>query len=194
MAKTTVPVVARRRSTWLQPGVERHRPQPDAQGGAGTGIGRVNAVQSHILPLPCGVVGTIEVLGIRAVGRHGVLPEEQSRSQPFEVDLRLEADLSAAATSDRLEDTVDYALVTEAVARIVELESFRLLERLADRIAAVCISLTAVTAVEVSVRKLRPPIPVHVGSVGVTIRRHSVKEHVPAVAAAAIMEPAASAP
>jgi len=126
------------------------------------------------------VVATIEVLGIRAVGRHGVLPEEQTRSQPFEVDLRIEADLSTAAASDRLEDTVDYALVTEAVARTVELESFRLLERLADRIAAMCVSLTAVHAVEVTVRKLRPPIPVQVSSVGVTVRRQSVKEHPPA--------------
>jgi dihydroneopterin aldolase len=118
-------------------------------------------------------MGTIEVLGIRAVGRHGVLPEEQARSQPFEVDLRLEVDLTAAAASDRLEDTVDYGLVTEAVARTVELESFRLLERLADRIAAICVSLPAVTSVEVTVRKLRPPVPVQVGSVGVTIHRQA---------------------
>ena len=121
-------------------------------------------------------MGTIEVVGIRAVGRHGVLPEEQFRSQPFEIDLRLEADLTRAAASDRIEDTVDYGLLTEAVARTVELESYRLLERLADRIAGVCISLTGVTAVEVSVRKLRPPIPVQVTSVGVTLRREATEE------------------
>ena len=120
-------------------------------------------------------MGTIEVLGIRAVGRHGVLAEEQFRSQPFEVDLRLEADLTKAAASDRIEDTVDYGLLTEAVARTIELESYRLLERLADRIAGVCISLTGVTSVEVSVRKLRPPIPVHVSSVGVTLRRKAAQ-------------------
>ena len=116
-------------------------------------------------------VGTIEILGIQAVGRHGVLPEEQSRSQPFEVDLRLEVDLSAAAASDRLEDTVDYGLLTEAVARTIELESYQLLERLADRIAGVCTSLVGVQSVDVSVRKLRPPIPVHVASVGVRLHR-----------------------
>lgn len=116
-------------------------------------------------------MGIIEVLGIRAVGRHGVLAEEQARAQPFEVDLRLEADLTVAAASDRLEDTVDYGLLTEAVARAVELESYQLLERLADRIASICMSIGKVTAVEVSVRKLRPPVPVQVASVGVTIRR-----------------------
>jgi len=120
-------------------------------------------------------VGTIEVLGIRAIGRHGVLTEEQLRSQPFEIDLRLEADLTKAAASDRLEDTIDYGSLTEAVARTVELESYRLLERLADRIAGVCIALAGVTSVEVSIRKLRPPIPVHVSSVGVTLRRKAAE-------------------
>jgi len=115
-------------------------------------------------------VGTIEILGIRALGRHGVSDEEQASVQPFEVDLRLEVDLTVAATSDRLEDTVDYGFLTEAVAHTIELESYRLLERLADRIAEVCI-VPGVQAVEVSVRKLRPPIPVEVGSVGVTLRR-----------------------
>lgn len=134
-------------------------------------MGGIGGGQGPIVPLPCPSVGTIEVLGITAVGRHGVLAEEQARGQPFEVDLRLGVDLSAAAASDQLEDTVDYGLLTEAVARIVELESYRLLERLADRIAGVCVSLEGVRTVEVSVRKLRPPIPVQVSSVGVTIQR-----------------------
>lgn len=134
-------------------------------------MGRVRDVQGPIVPLPCDAVGTIEILGIRAFGRHGVLPDEQARAQPFEVDLRLEADLAAAAASDRLEDTIDYGVLTEAVARTIELESYNLLERLADRIAGMCSSLRGVQSVEVSVRKLRPPIPVQVASVGVTLQR-----------------------
>ena len=129
-----------------------------------------------MVPLPCRFVGTIEVLGIQAIGRHGVLQEELMRSQPFEVDLRLEIDMTAAAASDRIDDTVDYGLLTEAVARTVELESYRLLERLADRIAGICITLPGVRSVEVSVRKMRPPIPVHVRSVGVTMRREAAAE------------------
>ncbi len=116
---------------------------------------------------------TIEASGIRACGRHGVLAEEQARAQPFEIDLRLEVDLSAAAASDRLEDTVDYGPLTVAVARIVEDESYRLVERLADRIAGLCLSLSGVRSVEVSVRKLRPPVPVQVAWVGVTLRRRA---------------------
>ena len=134
-------------------------------------------------------VGTIEILGIRAVGRHGVLPEEQARAQPFEVDLRLEVDLAPASASDRLEDTVDYGVLPEAVARTVELESYNLLERLAGRIACMCTSIRGVQAVEVSVRKLRPPIPVHVASVGVTLKKTAAQ---PAEAAAPPVEQATS--
>jgi len=124
-------------------------------------------------------VDTIEASGIRACGRHGVLPEEQARAQPFEVDLRLEVDLAAAAASDRLEDTVDYGPLTVAVARIVEDESYRLVERLADRIAGLCLSLSGVQSVEVSVRKLRPPVPVLVASVGVTLHRRAPRADEP---------------
>jgi dihydroneopterin aldolase len=119
--------------------------------------------------------GTIELLGILAVGRHGVLPEEQRRGQPFEVDLRLHVDVAAAAASDQLSDTIDYALVAEAVVRTVELESFQLLERLADRIAGMCLSAGPVRSVEVTVRKLRPPVPVQVRTVGITVRRDAAE-------------------
>lgn len=116
-------------------------------------------------------IGTIELLGILAVGRHGVLAEEQRRGQPFEVDVRLDLDLDPAALTDEILDTVDYGLLAEAVVRIVEFESFQLLERLADRIASICLASGDVRSAEVTVRKLRPPVPVQVRSVGVTVRR-----------------------
>ena len=50
----------------------------------------------------------IELRGLRVLGAHGVLPEEQQRAQPFEVDLDLELDLRPAGRSDALADTVDY--------------------------------------------------------------------------------------
>ncbi len=53
----------------------------------------------------------IELRGLRALGTHGVLPEEQERPQPFEVDLDLEVDLRRAGRSDDLADTVDYGAV-----------------------------------------------------------------------------------
>ena len=60
------------------------------------------------------------------LGVHGVLPEEQARPQPFEVDVELEVDVTAAGASDDLDDTVDYAAVSEAIARVVSSERYQL--------------------------------------------------------------------
>jgi dihydroneopterin aldolase len=113
----------------------------------------------------------IELRGLRLMGTHGVLPEERTRAQPFEVDLDIVADLAAAAASDDVRDTVDYGAVTDLVARIVGTESFHLLEALADRIAEVVLEDVRVGEVAVTVRKLRPPVPVPMATAGVRVRR-----------------------
>lgn len=116
-------------------------------------------------------MGTIVIAGLRELGVHGVLPEEQTRPQPFEVDIELTVDLEAAGDSDALEDTVDYAAVAEAVSRVVSSERYQLLERLATRIAEVCGGDERVTAVAVTVRKLHPPVRAMVDNVAVRIER-----------------------
>ena len=111
------------------------------------------------------------ISGIRELGVHGVLPEEQVRPQPFEVDIELLVDTAAAGRSDELGDTVDYAAVCEAVSRVVASEQFRLLERLAARIAEVCRADPRVGGVVVEVRKLHPPVRAMLDHVAVRIER-----------------------
>lgn len=113
----------------------------------------------------------ITITGIQALGVHGVLAEEQARPQPFGVDVDLEVDLAPAGESDRLEDTIDYGAVSEAVVRVVESEHHQLLERLATRVAEVCRADSRVSNVTVTVRKLRPPVPAILEHVSVTLRR-----------------------
>jgi len=113
----------------------------------------------------------IELRGLRAVGTHGALPEEQARAQPFEIDVDVEADLRTAGQSDRLADTVDYGALAHAVERVVTKERFHLLERLAERIADEVGADSRITAVTVTVRKLRPPVAVDLASAAVTITR-----------------------
>ncbi|MDQ4070821.1 MAG: dihydroneopterin aldolase [Actinomycetota bacterium] len=106
------------------------------------------------------------------LGAHGALPEEQHRAQPFEVDLDLATDLAPAGTTDLLTDTVDYGAVVAAAERVVAGEHHRLLERLAVRIADDVLALDPrIRSVTVTVRKLRPPVPVDLASAGVTIAR-----------------------
>jgi dihydroneopterin aldolase len=114
-------------------------------------------------------MGTIIVAGLRELGVHGVLPEEQGRPQPFEVDVELEVDLVTAGQSDELDDTVDYAAVSEAVSRVVKNERYQLLERLATRIGEVCRTDERVSAVTVTIRKLHPPVRAMLDHVAVRV-------------------------
>lgn len=113
----------------------------------------------------------IELCGIRALGTIGVLPEEQQRAQPFEIDMVLEYDVSRAGASDDLDETINYAVPIELATRVVETESHALLERVATRITEDVLEATEVLTVEVTIRKLRPPVPQDIDSSGVTIRR-----------------------
>lgn len=113
----------------------------------------------------------IRIPGIRELGVHGVLPEEQLRPQPFEVDVELRLDLGRAGETDDLDDTLDYSAVCEAVSRVIASEQHHLLERLAARIAEVCRADPRVQGVTVEVRKLYPPVRAQVGYVAVRIER-----------------------
>ncbi len=113
----------------------------------------------------------IVLSGVRALGVHGVLPEEHARAQPFEVDLELQLDLSRACASDALEDTLDYGEITAEVVRIVTTERHQLIERLAQRIAEACTADDRVVRTVVTVRKLRPPLPAVLDHVAVRIER-----------------------
>ena len=117
------------------------------------------------------MVDRILITGLRELGVHGVLPEEQTRPQPFEVDVELVLDLADASESDELDDTVDYGAVCEAISRVVSSERYHLLERLASRIAEVCRVDTRVQAVSVTVRKLHPPVRAMVDHVAVSLER-----------------------
>ncbi|MGZ4730175.1 MAG: dihydroneopterin aldolase [Acidimicrobiales bacterium] len=113
----------------------------------------------------------IELRGLRALGFCGALPEEQVRAQPFEVDLDVEADLARPGRTDQLDDTLDYGAIAHAVEQVIATERFSLLERLSARIAETVLADPRALAVTVTVRKLRPPVPQHLETSGVRIRR-----------------------
>jgi len=109
---------------------------------------------------------------LRLLGAHGALPEERDRPQPFEVDLDLAVDLAAAGRTDSLADTVDYGMVATTVEHVVTGESHHLLERLASRIGDdVLAADPRIASVTVTVRKLRPPVPLDLAWAAVTLTR-----------------------
>ena len=78
----------------------------------------------------------IELRGLTWYGFHGAFAEEQRLGQRFIVDLRLGLDLSPAGWSDDLDRTVDYGRVADAARAIVEGPPFKLIEAVAEAVAA----------------------------------------------------------
>jgi len=109
--------------------------------------------------------------GLRFQGLHGVLPEEKQARQPFIVDLEIYKDLYKAGLSDRLEDTINYADVYALVKRLVEKESYDLLESLAENIAAAILLQFPVQGVRVRVCKPQAPVKGEFDYFGVEILR-----------------------
>lgn len=113
----------------------------------------------------------IIVTGIRGFGYHGVLDFEREQGQEFVVDVVLDVDVSRAASSDDLDDTVNYADVATAVHSLIVGEPVDLIETLAERIADACLVHPAARRVEVTVHKPQAPIPVPFDDVMIRIAR-----------------------
>lgn len=114
----------------------------------------------------------IQVTGIRGYGYTGFFAAEQTLGQWFEVDVSLWLDLTIAAQSDRLEDTLNYAQVVAIVQELLQTARFQLLERLVAAIAAALLAYDErVQSVQVRLTKLHPPIPHFSGQVTLEIQR-----------------------
>jgi len=97
----------------------------------------------------------IELRGITAQGRHGANPGERDAEQAFDVDLKLELDLSDGERSDALKQTVDYAALHANVVKVISGHSYALLERLAGAIMNEIFLSSRVARAEVRVGKPR---------------------------------------
>ena len=96
---------------------------------------------------------TISLRGIRAFGHHGADPGEKVVAQPFDIDVSLEMDLSAARASDALADTFDYSALHAAIVRIVRERSYDLIERLGADVLDAMLADPRVVRASVTVAK-----------------------------------------
>jgi D-erythro-7,8-dihydroneopterin triphosphate epimerase len=99
----------------------------------------------------------------------GVDEEERRQKQDVIINLVISTDLRRPGRSDDLADALDYSVLKKEVVALVENSRRRLLEALAEDIAAVCLAAPAVQAVRVSVDK--PGALRFARSVAVEIRR-----------------------
>lgn len=105
-------------------------------------------------------------------GYHGVFTEETRLGQRFAVDLSVSLDLKKAGETDELEYSVNYAELFQVCKDIVEGSPLKLVEAVAERIAAgILTRFPLISEVTVTVIKPDPPIPGHYRSVAVEITR-----------------------
>lgn len=113
----------------------------------------------------------LRVTGLEIFGHHGVFDSERRDGQTFVIDLELGLDVTAAAGSDDLRDTVDYGALVGSVVRAVRTDPVNLIETLAERVARICLSDPRVQWTEVTVHKPEAPIDASLADVTLTINR-----------------------
>jgi len=105
------------------------------------------------------MMGIIRLHNMIFYGYHGDSRAERETGRRFEADVELHTDLTRAAASDRLSDTINYTSVYDTVAEVMLNNKFNLLETIAARIVTEILDNFPVNRVIVRVRKRIPPIP-----------------------------------
>ncbi len=103
---------------------------------------------------------------------HGVFPEETKLGQRYYVDAILHMDLQKAGLSDDLGETVNYGHAYDLIKGVVQGQTFKLIEALAETIASELLEhYTNISEITVKVTKPHPPFDIHFDGVAVEIHR-----------------------
>jgi len=114
----------------------------------------------------------IFIKGLSLHAYHGVMAHEAKVGQSFTIDLDLDIDLSDAAGSDKVRDTVSYAEVAACASEAFGSKRFRLIEAAAGSVAdAILTTFPRVRTVAVTIHKPHAPIAATFSDVGVTLVR-----------------------
>lgn len=115
---------------------------------------------------------TIFIEGLELYAYHGVPEAEREIGHRYRIDARLRLDLREAGKTDSIRSTVDYASVAQTIVETATKERFLLVEALAETLCNRLLEgFPTVQEVTLTVRKVLPPFPCVVASVGVEITR-----------------------
>jgi 7,8-dihydroneopterin aldolase/epimerase/oxygenase len=113
----------------------------------------------------------IEISRLSLFTHHGVTDAEQQAGQRLLFDIAFEVEDCDATVTDRIDDTIDYSAVCQAVALVATERSYRTLERLCTAIADMIEERFRAANVVVRATKPEPPIPLPVEEVSVEVER-----------------------
>jgi dihydroneopterin aldolase len=115
-------------------------------------------------------MSTIRLKNIKIYAFHGCLVEEGKIGSDYLVNISVQADLTQAANTDKLSDTVDYVHLQKIVKNEMRVPS-KLLEHVGQRIIdTIFKEIPLVNTVNVKVAKVNPPIGGDVEQVSVMMK------------------------
>ena len=100
----------------------------------------------------------------------GVYDWEKKIKQQLLLDIEMSSNITDAASSDNIDDTIDYASVASTITCFIEQNSFELIETVAEKVAAIILDEFAVSQVSITLEK--PGAVENAHTVGVRITRH----------------------
>ena len=106
---------------------------------------------------------------IRCYAYHGVAPQENLIGNEYIIDLKLKVDISKAAQTDEVADTVNYAEVHQVIMAEMAVPS-KLLEHVGGRIIEKLFQqFPALEEIELHLSKRNPPMGAGVESAGIEL-------------------------
>lgn len=116
-------------------------------------------------------MGEIEIEGMSFYAYHGHFEAEQIVGNKFVVDLKIKTNCDKAATSDDLNDALNYQTAYDVVKKEMEITS-RLLENVAKRILdSLYMHFETIEKARVKISKMNPPMGGEIEKVSVTLER-----------------------
>ena len=100
---------------------------------------------------------TLVIQDLEAQCRLGVFEWEQANPQTVWIDLELAIDAAKAAARDDVREAVDYSRIVGLVQEVVQQRPYRLMETLAERVAAEILNTFRPAMVRVRVKKRALP-------------------------------------
>ena len=122
--------------------------------------------------MKCTLMGKIVIEEMEFYAFHGHYQEEQIVGNRFLVDLEMDADLTAAAGSDNLNDAVNYQQAYQIIKNEMRRTKSNLLENIGKRILdALYAEMEGIKKATIRIRKLNPPMGGPIKSVGIKMSR-----------------------
>lgn len=114
----------------------------------------------------------IEIENLIVFANHGIFREEETMGQRFMISLKLYSDISEAANTDDISNSVNYGEVCSFVTEFTKTHRAKLIEKAAQDIAyALLLEYPLLQAVEVKLKKPWAPIGLPVDNVLVNVTR-----------------------